>query len=98
LPNKTHFSISIETELIEKIDKKLGLIPRSRYIEFLLREALEWLELRQKAFTLCDEIEKIVTERYPTMKHPLMSPAAGMMKRDIHEKTLEIKKLLESVF
>lgn len=95
---KQIFGVSMSPDLLEKIDKERRIIKRSTYIEFMMKEALEWIELRQKAFTLCDEIEKIVTERYPTMDHPLMSPAAQMMKNDIRERILEIKKLLKSVF
>jgi len=38
---KRKIGISLDPEIVEKIDEERGLIPRSRYIEKLLRERLE---------------------------------------------------------
>jgi len=38
---KRKIGISLEPEIVEKIDRERGLIPRSRYIEKLLKEGLE---------------------------------------------------------
>jgi len=38
LMSKENISITISKELLEKIDKKRGLIPRSTYIEKILKE------------------------------------------------------------
>jgi len=38
---KVKISITLERELLEKIDKKRGLVSRSAYIEYLLRKIFE---------------------------------------------------------
>ena len=37
---KKRFSVTIDEELVEKIDKERGLVPRSAYIEKILRDAI----------------------------------------------------------
>jgi metal-responsive CopG/Arc/MetJ family transcriptional regulator len=37
---KEAISISLSEELIKELDSKRGLVPRSAYIEFLLKKAL----------------------------------------------------------
>lgn len=38
---KKRFSVTIDEKLVEKIDKERGLVPRSAYIEKMLRDVIE---------------------------------------------------------
>jgi len=45
---KKKISITLDSELVTKIDKKRGLIPRSVYIDFLLKKKYKLIKNGKK--------------------------------------------------
>jgi len=92
---KVIVSMSLDPELLNEIDNKRGLIPRSAFIENELKQSIKFAQKKDDILKICTELENItqIRGRYPT-KHPLMSPAAQMMVHDIQERVDKIKSTL----
>ena len=91
---KVIVSISLDPQLLRKIDEQRGLIPRSAFIDHELTTTFEFAETRKNILALCNDLESLLDlKRIP----PRIASAASVQItiNEGRKKVSKIKSLIE---
>jgi len=91
---KVIVSMSLDPELLRKIDEQRGLVPRSAFIEHELKTVFKFAETRKNILALCNDLESLLDlKRIP----PRIASAASVQItiREGRKKVSQIQSLAE---